>query len=128
MFLKSANVASIYIDTAEWGMNRIYEDEDYKEHVGITLYKPTGRVSGSLIGNGCKIEGTVINSVIGRNVIIKEGAVIKDSVILPDSLIDNDVNLNCVVVDRKHRVSCRPETRQRADCETCNVYLHSGKT
>lgn len=66
-----------------------------------TLYKEGAKVSGSLIANGCQIEGTVINSVIARNVIIKKGVVIKDSVVLPDSLIDKNVKLDHVVVDRK---------------------------
>ena len=52
------------------------------------------------MANGCQIEGTVINSVIGRNVVIKEGAVIKDSVVLPDTFIDKNVKLECGVVDR----------------------------
>ena len=70
-----------------------------------TLYKDGADVKGSLVGNGCQIEGTVINSVIGRNVIIKKGAVIKDSVVLPDSLIDSNVKLSNVVIDRKAIVS-----------------------
>ena len=65
-----------------------------------TLYKPSAKVNGSIVANGCQIEGTVINSVIGRNVIIKEGAVVKDSVIMPDTLIDKNVKLECAVVDR----------------------------
>ena len=65
-----------------------------------TLYKPGAKVSGSIVANGCQIEGTVINSVIGRNVVIREGAVVKDSVILPDTLIDKNVKLDCAVVDR----------------------------
>lgn len=66
-----------------------------------TLYMKGARVTGSLVANGCQIEGTVINSVVGRNVIIKKGVVIKDSVILPDSFIDKNVKLDCAVVDRK---------------------------
>ena len=65
-----------------------------------TLYKSGAKVSGSIVANGCQIEGTVINSVIGRNVVVKEGAVIKDSVVLPDTLIDKNVKLECAVVDR----------------------------
>ena len=66
-----------------------------------TLYKKGAKVTGSLIANGCQIEGTVINSVIGRNVIIKGGALIKDTIVLPDTFIDKNVKLNCAVVDRK---------------------------
>ena len=65
-----------------------------------TLYKKGAKVTGSIVANGCQIEGTVINSVIGRNVVIKEGAVVKDSVILPDTLIDKNVTLENGVVDR----------------------------
>ena len=65
-----------------------------------TLYEPSARVTGSILANGCQIEGTVINSVIGRNVIIKEGAVVKDSVIMPDTFVDKNVKLECAVVDR----------------------------
>ena len=65
-----------------------------------TLYNENAKVRGSIIANGCQIEGTVINSVIGRNVIVKKGAVIKDSIVLPDSFIDKDVKLDCAVVDR----------------------------
>ena len=66
-----------------------------------TLYSSDADVKGSLIANGCQIEGTIINSVIGRNVIVKKGVVIKNSVILPDSLIDQNVKLDYAVVDRK---------------------------
>ena len=65
-----------------------------------TLYNESAKVKGSIIANGCQIEGTVINSVIGRNVVVKAGAVIKDSIVLPDSFIDKNVKLDCAVVDR----------------------------
>ncbi len=65
-----------------------------------TLYTPSAKVTGSIIANGCEIEGTVINSVIARNVVIKKGAVVKDSIVLPDTLIDKNVHLDCAVVDR----------------------------
>ena len=65
-----------------------------------TLYTDSADVKGSIIGNGCLIEGTVINSVIGRNVVIKKGAVIKDSILLPNSLINKNVHLDKCVVDR----------------------------
>ncbi|MDO4940650.1 MAG: glucose-1-phosphate adenylyltransferase subunit GlgD [Erysipelotrichaceae bacterium] len=65
-----------------------------------TLYEKGAKVQGSIIANGCQIEGTVINSVIGRNVVIKPGAVIKDSIVLPDTFIDKNVKLDCAIVDR----------------------------
>ena len=65
-----------------------------------TLYKEGACVSGSLVGNGCEIEGTVIDSVIGRNVVVKKGVVIKNSVILPSSLINKNAVIENTVVDR----------------------------
>ena len=65
-----------------------------------TLYSEDADVKGSIIGNGCIIEGTVINSVIGRNVVIKKGTVVKDSIILPNALINKNVTLENCVVDK----------------------------
>ena len=65
-----------------------------------TLYTDSSNIKGSIVGNGCLIEGTVINSVIGRNVVIKKGAVVKDSIILPNAFINKNVHLDKCVVDR----------------------------
>ncbi len=65
-----------------------------------TLYTKDASVKGSVISNGCVIEGTVENSVIGRNVIIKKGAYIKDSVVMADTTIGQNVLLDGVVVDK----------------------------
>lgn len=80
-----------------------------------TLYKTGANVSGSIVANGCEIEGTIINSVIGRNVVIKKGAVIKDSVIFPDVYIGNDVKMDCVIVDRLAKVKNVKELKGSAD-------------
>ena len=52
------------------------------------------------VANGCDIQGTVINSIIGRNVRIKKGAVVKDSIISSNVLIGENVKLTGTVVDR----------------------------
>ena len=65
-----------------------------------TTYTKTSNVSNCVVGNGCIIEGTVENCVIGRNVVVKEGAVIKDSIIMPDALINKNVKMDKCVVDR----------------------------
>jgi len=70
-----------------------------------TLYKKDARVSGSTIGNGCIIEGTVINSIISRNVIIEKGAYIKDAVVLPDAVIGQNAHIEKAVIDRFATVS-----------------------
>lgn len=65
-----------------------------------TLYTGTSKVSNSIVGNGCVIEGTVSNCIIGRNVTIKAGSVIKDSIIMPDVLINKNVKMDKCVCDR----------------------------
>ena len=58
----------------------------------------------SVVSNGCLIEGTVENSVIGRGCVIKKGAVVKNSVVLPGALVGNDVTINCQVVDKHAKI------------------------
>lgn len=69
-----------------------------------THYFDTADVKTSFVSNGCLIEGTVINSVIGRGCIIKKGAVVKNSVLLPDSYIGEDVHVEYQVVDKHARI------------------------
>ena len=57
-------------------------------------------VSSSVIANGCKINGTVVNSVLGRGVIIEKGAVVVNSIVLPGSKIGKGIHLDHVIVDK----------------------------
>ena len=66
-----------------------------------TLYKENAKVENSLISNGCLIEGTVKNSVLSRGVIVKKGAVIKNSIIMQDSVIEENVSLDCAILDKE---------------------------
>ena len=63
-------------------------------------YGDNASVKNSLIANGCSVDGTIENCVIGRNVSIKKGAVLKNCVILPNAYIAEDVKLDHVVVDK----------------------------
>lgn len=65
-----------------------------------TQYYESADVKNSVISNGCQIEGTVENSVIGRGCVIKKGAVIKNSIILANAVIGEDVHVENVVVDK----------------------------
>lgn len=65
-----------------------------------TQYFETANVKNSVVSNGCLIEGTLENSVVGRGCVIKKGAVVKNSVILPDSVIGEDVYVENQVVDK----------------------------
>ncbi len=65
-----------------------------------THYHSEAIVKGSVISNGCDIEGTVINSILGRGVVVKAGAIVKNSIILADSVIGENVVVDSQVIDR----------------------------
>ena len=62
------------------------------------------QVGGSLISNGCWVEGIVERSVLSPGVRVAEGAVIRDSVILPDTVIESGAVIDRCVVDKRVRV------------------------
>jgi glucose-1-phosphate adenylyltransferase len=65
-----------------------------------TKYTDNVRVINSLIANGCEIEGTIENSVIGRGVKIKKGAVIKNSVVMQRCVIEEGTYLKNAILDK----------------------------
>ncbi|WP_026506647.1 glucose-1-phosphate adenylyltransferase subunit GlgD [Butyrivibrio sp. MC2013] len=67
-------------------------------------YRPGASVKKTMVANGCVIEGSVENSVIGRGVEIKKGSVVKNCVIMGHSEIGENVRLENVVVDKWAKV------------------------
>lgn len=63
-------------------------------------YLPGAKVTGSLIADGCVIEGTVENCVLFRGVHVGKGAKLKDSIIMQDSDIGADCELENVIFDK----------------------------
>lgn len=70
-----------------------------------TKYGNEAKVVNSYIADGCKIEGTVINSVLSGNVVVKKGAVVKNCVLMQSSVINEDVVLEYAVLDKDVEVS-----------------------
>ena len=70
-----------------------------------TQYFEGANVKASIVSNGCLIEGTIENSVLGRGCVIKKGAVIKNCVILPDVVVGEDTVLENIVVDKHVRIT-----------------------
>ncbi len=56
-------------------------------------------IENSIITEGCEIEGTVINSVLGSGVRVARGAVVKDSVLMGDTVIGEGATANYSIVD-----------------------------
>ena len=65
-----------------------------------TKHTSTAKVENSLIADECVIEGTVINSVIFRDVKIEKGAVVKNCVLFHGSHVGKNASLNCIVADK----------------------------
>ncbi|MBQ8836229.1 MAG: glucose-1-phosphate adenylyltransferase [Clostridia bacterium] len=56
-------------------------------------------ISNSIITEGCKINGTVINSVLSHGVTVETGAVVKDSVIMANTYIGKDACVDYSILD-----------------------------
>jgi glucose-1-phosphate adenylyltransferase len=62
-------------------------------------------IQNSLIGGGCEISGTVINSVIGAKVRIAKGVVIRDSLVFAECSIEDNVRIDYSIIDEKVVIS-----------------------
>ena len=65
-----------------------------------TQYFEGSNVKSSVISNGCLIEGTVENSIIGRGCEIRKGAVVRNCVVNADVVIGKDVHVENMVIDK----------------------------
>ncbi|MCR5417129.1 MAG: glucose-1-phosphate adenylyltransferase subunit GlgD [Pseudobutyrivibrio sp.] len=65
-----------------------------------TKYYHNSNVVNSMVCNACEIEGTVENSIIGRNVHIGKGAVVKNSIVLSYADIGDDAYIENAVIDK----------------------------
>ncbi len=57
------------------------------------------KTDNSIIMSGCEIFGTVENSVLASNVIVKKGATVKNSIIMGDVTIDEDAVIEYSIID-----------------------------
>lgn len=76
-----------------------------------TYYSDDSKVSNSLIANGCKIEGTVINSILFRRVNVAKGTVIRDSIIMQNTNISENCTLENVITDKQVVVTSGTELK-----------------
>ena len=58
-------------------------------------------VVSSLVSEGCRIYGTVENSILSGGVIVEEGAIVKDSIIMDDVVISNNAAVYTSIVDQE---------------------------
>lgn len=66
-----------------------------------TRYGENSSVSDSLIADGCRIDGTVENSIIFRGVNVGKGSVVRNSIVMQNTIIDENCDLESVVIDKE---------------------------
>lgn len=86
-------------------------------------YGPESKVVGSMISDGCVIEGTVENSIIFRNVKIAKGAVVKNCILMKDVEVGPNASLNCVICDKSVSIGAN---RTLSGCETYPIVYAKG--
>ncbi len=66
-----------------------------------TYYSDNSQVIGSLVADGCIIEGRVENSILFRGVRVKAGATVKNSIVMENGVICENAFLNYVIADKQ---------------------------
>lgn len=89
-----------------------------------TRYGESAVVANALIADGCRIEGTVVNSILFRGVQVRRGTVIKNSILLQDSGIGENVTLNCVIADKNVMIR---DARTLSGHQSLPFYIGKGK-
>lgn len=120
-----ANMALLDIEKAEELINEEWPIYTRTNDSCPTQYFASAEVKHSVVSNGCLIEGTIENSIIGRGCTIKKGVVIKDSVVLPDTVIEEGIHVECQVVDKHSRLLHCKELVATADAPG---YVRRGDT
>ena len=64
----------------------------------------TGSVENSLLTGGCRVEGTVRNSLLFPGVTIEPGAEVENSIVFSDTRIGEGATLRSAIVDKEVRV------------------------
>lgn len=77
-------------------------------------------VKGSLIAQGCTIDGTVENSIISKGVRIGKGAHIKNCIIMQDTIIGDNADLSHIIIDKDVIVG---EGKTIIGCESYPMYI-----
>lgn len=70
-------------------------------------------VKNSLLSEGCRIDGTVENSVLFGGVTVEAGAYIRDAVIMEDAFIGKGARVSYAIVDSGAHIACGATVGER---------------
>ena len=83
-------------------------------------YGLTSKVTGSLVAQGCKIDGEVEGSILSNGVTIGKGAVIKNCIIMQDTKIGENCKLSYAIIDKDVVIQAN---RSLMGYETYPIYI-----
>lgn len=86
------------IDLEKWVFRTNMENRRICDNEPV-LFEDNAVVQNSLLYNGCKINGTVKNSILFPGVHVKKGAIVENSVIFFNNIVGENCYLNKVVSD-----------------------------
>jgi len=79
-----------------------------RDHVP-SYYGENSDIGNCIVADGCMLEGNVSNSVLFRQVTVKEGTQIEDCLIMNDTVVGENCQLKYVILDKD--VVVRPNTK-----------------
>ncbi len=86
------------IDLEKWGFRTNLEHRRIRDFEPA-LIGDEGKIKNSLVYNGCKIGGTVRNSILFPGVHVKKGAVVENSVLFFNNVVSEGCRFNKIVAD-----------------------------
>lgn len=89
-----------------------------------TKYAESAKVTNSLLGDGCVIEGTVENCILFRGVRVGKGAVLKNCILMQDTYVGERADLNCVITDKNAVIK---DDRRLSGHETMPFFIGKGQ-
>lgn len=87
------------LDIFHWNLRTNPNDRDIGDRVPAFIGN-SAKILNSVISVGCKIEGTVENSILSPGVSVKKGAIVKNSVVMHDVAIAEKSMLNFAIIDK----------------------------
>lgn len=88
----------------QWGVRTNVEAEGRLGDRAPAAYGGEAVVQSSMISAGCKIRGTVVNSILAPGVVVERGAEVRDSILFADCVVGQDARVDLAIFDKRVKV------------------------
>ncbi len=92
-------------------------------------FESGARLGHSMVANGCRVAGEIVNSVLFPGVVVEKGAVIRDSIVMHDSVIGREARLDRAIIDKRAVIGAGARIGHGDDMapnRACPEHLSSG--